>query len=114
MTELSAPMELSSSTSLTTVRQVLVAADHDPRAAGASASAARLVVAAPEVFAGLGGAARKELSDLAYTAFNSALSQPGGDDDGVAGLESNAHLRALALTVIEACTASFTDCERAS
>ena len=38
-------MELSSSTSLTTVRQVLVAADHDPRAAGASASAARLVVA---------------------------------------------------------------------
>ena len=97
MTELSAPMELSSSTSLTTVRQVLVAADHDPRAAGASASAARLVVAAPEVFAGLGGAARKELSDLAYTAFNSALSQPGGDDDGVAGLESNAHLRALAL-----------------
>ena len=48
-------MELSSSTSLTTVRQVLVAADHDPRAAGASASAARLVVAAPEVFAGLGG-----------------------------------------------------------
>ena len=59
-------MELSSSTSLTTVRQVLVAADHDPRAAGASASAARLVVAAPEAFAGLGGAARKELSDLAY------------------------------------------------
>ena len=37
-------MELSSSTSLTTVRQVLVAADADPRAAGASASAARLVV----------------------------------------------------------------------
>ena len=35
-------MELSSSTSLTTVRKVLVAADHDPRAAGASASAARM------------------------------------------------------------------------